>query len=350
MGAEDLDAIPLAGSHFGTHRRLRMLGYNFQSRMSLGRYWQAALLAAVAAVLVGRPPLRCPPRRCRSRESRAATPRIPSSQRWNWNRQQAQVTATGDLAWAREPFHFEMGKSVRTSTSRPAMTPTMAPKQPWKHHPWDSAATGNAKACKGIQTYVFKRGVVYRGSLRPTESGTQANPMRLTSDPSWGEGEAIISGAEPLTGWKQGATAPASLSPPRSGISICPSRRATCGRSARVALNAFRWRAPPTGRNRIPRRFGANGSPGSSRNGGRTRTRSASRATAPISGLTPRTSRSRPTTTSVPRCGPNTALSWERRSQASRGIRRGQEGDHLPRHLVRRQRADPHQQPLLPGG
>jgi len=75
----------------------------------------------------------------------------------------------------------------------------------WKHHPWDGAAAGEAKACKGINTYVFKRGVVYRGTLVATESGEAGNPIRLTSDPAWGTGEAMIYGSERVTGWKQGA-------------------------------------------------------------------------------------------------------------------------------------------------
>ena len=76
----------------------------------------------------------------------------------------------------------------------------------WKHHPWDPKATGKAAACKGIHTYVFKRGVTYRGSLVAKESGQRGNPIRLTSDPSWGAGEAVLSGAETVGGWKKGAT------------------------------------------------------------------------------------------------------------------------------------------------
>ncbi|NQT03808.1 MAG: hypothetical protein HQ580_17405, partial [Planctomycetes bacterium] len=77
---------------------------------------------------------------------------------------------------------------------------------PWKHHPWDPQGSGNAKQCKGIHTYVFKRGVYYRGTMNALESGKKRNPIRLTSDPAWGTGEAVISGGYRITGgWKKGA-------------------------------------------------------------------------------------------------------------------------------------------------
>ena len=88
-----------------------------------------------------------------------------------------------------------------------ATTPTTALRKqtPWKHHPWDPNATGQAKACKGAHTYVFKQGVVYRGEMDANESGTVATPIILTRDPSWGTGPAVICGSEAVTGWKQGA-------------------------------------------------------------------------------------------------------------------------------------------------
>ncbi|MGD0093654.1 MAG: LamG-like jellyroll fold domain-containing protein, partial [Planctomycetota bacterium] len=74
----------------------------------------------------------------------------------------------------------------------------------WKHHPWDASATGEAKACKGICTYVFKGGVIYRGALKANESGAPGNPIRLTSDPSWGKGEGVFYGSTRLKGgWKK---------------------------------------------------------------------------------------------------------------------------------------------------
>jgi hypothetical protein len=64
---------------------------------------------------------------------------------------------------------------------------------PWKHHPWDPQAAGVAKSTRGAHTYVFKRGVIYRGAPRPGDDrGQPGNPILLTSDPSWGVGEAQI--------------------------------------------------------------------------------------------------------------------------------------------------------------
>jgi hypothetical protein len=71
-----------------------------------------------------------------------------------------------------------------------------------------------AAVAKGVDTYVFKRGVVYRGELVARESGRPGDPIRLTSDPAWGEGEAVIVGSEHVTGWRRGAYPKHSLRPP----------------------------------------------------------------------------------------------------------------------------------------
>jgi len=131
-----------------------------------------------------------------------------TAQQYSWQKPHAQVLPTGDLKWQPQPFVFKQGASLRyvdfaggrddnAGTSKNA---------PWKHHPWDPKATGKAAACKGAHTYVFKRGVTYRGSLVAKESGQPGNPIRLTSDPSWGSGEAILSGSETVGSWKKGAT------------------------------------------------------------------------------------------------------------------------------------------------
>ncbi len=77
---------------------------------------------------------------------------------------------------------------------------------PWKHHPWDSQATGKARLCRGIHTYIFKCGVDYRGELSVREAGKPGDPIRLTRDPDWGQGPAVLCGSERITGWKKGAT------------------------------------------------------------------------------------------------------------------------------------------------
>ena len=127
--------------------------------------------------------------------------------RWSWQEPQAKVVPTGDLAWTPHPFHFEPGQSPRYIDFESGSDGnTGATKEvPWKHHPWDPAATGQAKACKGAHTYVFKQGVVYRGEMDANESGTPAAPIVLTRDPSWGSGKAVICGSEVVSGWKQGA-------------------------------------------------------------------------------------------------------------------------------------------------
>ena len=107
----------------------------------------------------------------------------------------------------RRSHSFSKRASPRdTSTSRPATTPWTARRTQtaWKHHPWDANATGEAKGCKGIQTYVFKGGVVYRGALKATESGAPDNPIRLTRDPGWGQGAAAFYGSTQIKGgWKK---------------------------------------------------------------------------------------------------------------------------------------------------
>ncbi len=126
---------------------------------------------------------------------------------WSWQEPHAKVLPAGDLEWAPRPFEFKAGESIRyvdfdggndAANGKSKQTP-------WKHHPWDPSATGQAKACKGAHNYVFKQGVVYRGELDAHESGTMATPIILTRDPAWGTGPAVICGSEAVAGWKQGA-------------------------------------------------------------------------------------------------------------------------------------------------
>jgi len=126
------------------------------------------------------------------------------AQKYSWETKQATVVSTGDLIWAPQPFQFVTGSSVRYidyedgSDSNTGLSTSSA----WRHHPWDPAATGSALSCTGIQTYVFKCGVIYRGTLTAKESGTAGKPIILTSDPSWGTGSACIYGSTKITsGW-----------------------------------------------------------------------------------------------------------------------------------------------------
>jgi hypothetical protein len=135
-----------------------------------------------------------------------ATPRKPERARWSWNQALAEVVPTGDLVWKPEPFALEVGKTVRYIDFDAGSDDADGSKaKPWKHHPWDPSAAGKAKEQKGPTTYVFKRGVIYRGELTPSESGADGDPIRLTSDPAWGSGEAVLAGSERVAKWTKGA-------------------------------------------------------------------------------------------------------------------------------------------------
>lgn len=137
---------------------------------------------------------------------------------YSWETQQAKVLPNGDLEWAPKAFQLVKGTSVRYidfeggNDTNDGLTTTTA----WKHHPWDTSATGKALAGSGIQTYIFKRGVIYRGVLTAKESGAEGNSIRLTSDPDWGTGEAGIYGSVKATsGWlKANATLAPSIPNP----------------------------------------------------------------------------------------------------------------------------------------
>ena len=130
--------------------------------------------------------------------------------RWSWQEPQSNVLPTGDLERAPQPFAFKAGESIRyiDFDSGNDANDGLSKQTSWKHHPWDPNATGQAKACKGAHTCVFKQGVVYRGELDANESGTQATPIILTRDRAGGTGPAVICGSEAVTGWNQGADNP----------------------------------------------------------------------------------------------------------------------------------------------
>ncbi len=134
---------------------------------------------------------------------------LSAAEKYPWQNPHAEVLPNGDLNWKPEPFVFKKGDSTRYIDFENGNNNNdgTSQKSAWKHHPWDKNATGKAKACNGIHTYVFKRGVIYRGSLVASESGEAGNPIRLTSDPSWGDGEATLSGSELVSNWKKGAHA-----------------------------------------------------------------------------------------------------------------------------------------------
>lgn len=134
------------------------------------------------------------------------------SRPYDWQIPQARVTTKGDLEWNPRPFKYAPGSEIRYidfqdgNNANDGLTPETA----WKHHPWDPNATGQAAQSSGAITYVFKRGVIYRGSLYANESGTPDQSIKLTKDPDWGDGEAAIYGSERFTeGWVQACEASA---------------------------------------------------------------------------------------------------------------------------------------------
>lgn len=127
-----------------------------------------------------------------------------------WQQDYARVTERGDIEWTPREFHFVAGGSVRyiDYESGSDAADGASPQRPWKHHPWDAAATGRAAAATRIDSYVFKGGVIYRGQLTVREQGRQGSPIRLTRDPNWGAGPAILAGSQVVTGWRRGANHP----------------------------------------------------------------------------------------------------------------------------------------------
>ncbi len=126
---------------------------------------------------------------------------------WSWNNANSIVTPEGDIKLKMQSFVFEKGDIVRYIDYENGNDSSIGTKQsPWKHHPWDKNAKANAASSKGAITYVFKRGVTYRGELVCEESGDVGKPIRLTSEPGWGTGEAVLAGSEAIAaGWIKGA-------------------------------------------------------------------------------------------------------------------------------------------------
>ncbi len=127
-----------------------------------------------------------------------------SGQNYIWQQPQATVLESGDLQWNPEALtefdpasyvgdiryiDYENGDDANDGGS----TSTA-----WKHHPWDWYAAGNAAAHSGTSAYVFKKGVIYRAAIKADESGTDGDPIILTSISSWGTGDAWIVGSSKL--------------------------------------------------------------------------------------------------------------------------------------------------------
>ena len=148
-----------------------------------------------------------------------------------WQQDYARVTERGDIEWTPREFRLVVGDSVRFIDYENGSDAHdgASPQRPWKHHPWDAAATANAAAATGIDTYVFKGGVIYRGQLTVKEQGRPGRPIRLTRDPAWGDGPAILAGSQAVTGWSRGADHAKIPEPDACGRRHSTSRRARCG-------------------------------------------------------------------------------------------------------------------------
>lgn len=127
------------------------------------------------------------------------------TKQYSWQREHAMITEKGDIQWKPEPFVYEPGESIRYIDFEAGEDSAegTSPETAWKHHPWDPNATDKAAAARGIDTYVFKGGVAYRGVLIADESGKTGAPIRLTFDPEWGETQPLILGSEQVTGWQK---------------------------------------------------------------------------------------------------------------------------------------------------
>lgn len=71
----------------------------------------------------------------------------------------------------------------------------------WQHAPGDAQATGrpaSQRLAPGDEV-IFRAGVAYRGSIRLADSGSAERPITYRGR-GWGEGLAIIDGADPVTG------------------------------------------------------------------------------------------------------------------------------------------------------
>jgi hypothetical protein len=124
--------------------------------------------------------------------------------RYLWQEAHADVLPGGDLQLSQHPFQFNPGESIRYidyesgDDSNPGTRDA-----PWKHHPWDPQASVEA-GVEDVDTFVFKRGVDYRGVIEVRQSGSPGRTVQFTSEPGWGEGEAVLSGAEVLEGpWRK---------------------------------------------------------------------------------------------------------------------------------------------------
>lgn len=82
----------------------------------------------------------------------------------------------------------------------------LSPQTAWKHSPGDKNATDEPKAVvlAGGDTILFKGGVIYFGEIAISASGSEGKPIKLdgNSAGTFGQGRAILDGAQIITEWK----------------------------------------------------------------------------------------------------------------------------------------------------
>jgi parallel beta-helix repeat protein len=110
-----------------------------------------------------------------------------------------------------------------------------APSQSWKHAPGDIAATGvpATKVLVPGDVVRFRAGVHYRGEITMRYSGTAALPIRYLGT-GWGDGMAVIDGADPVL-----SSVP------------CPSQAACGGAPNWTSLRLVSFGAPKTSYRKI---------------------------------------------------------------------------------------------------
>ncbi len=124
--------------------------------------------------------------------------------RYLWQEAPATVLPGGELEPRPESFRYGPGPSVRYIDYENGDDGAPGTREePWKRHPWDPRFSGESDG-NGVDTFVFKRGVDYRGVIEVERSGSRDRTLQFTSEPGWGEGEAVLSGAEVLRGpWRK---------------------------------------------------------------------------------------------------------------------------------------------------
>ena len=141
----------------------------------------------------------------------AAMPSDAQDKPYEWQRDYARISDQGDIVWTPEKKNFETGVNIRYIDYQNGLDTNDGKTKEfaWKHHPWDPASTGNAAAGQDIDTTVFKGGVVYRGEIDLIRHGSEDVPVRITCDPEWGGGAAIMAGSERVSEWTSGSDNPA---------------------------------------------------------------------------------------------------------------------------------------------